>query len=841
MDKYMKNKYFKVILLTLGLIFATSSMSRASYPYNSGRPNSNSVSYEDVYLHKVTSRYTSDTTFEIYIRADENMNFITSARPVIYSALMKNGNEYVDATITLHDDDGTGTDEIKIVVSGLDFSSRIFFSWTDMEAMGKTLFENYSYSQRKSNSIKFLRTFQFNSGRTLVGAVDTNNTGWDNLDTAIDAEEEGMRWDKYRAVVFTSEVVAAIASTLVRDTVDTDILIAQKWANLEDLKSKITLHKRKINKLTYPGMTSAHQSVITLETRLNTEHKAMAATAQAKLVAFWDDQETKTNEVYSVAYEAKQQMLEDDSKIELLESTLAPYLLQTNLLNTLKYTDEQRQIVIGHQDNYSAYYRALINAKVERATRKEVQRQARETLLIKAVWEVQINRVNERISEAQNALTVATNEIVKPDTLPSKNAYIQALEQANIGVNDALVELESLARPITVSQSVADGYRSTYSLLLQDAVALRANYVAQLAEIERKRLEDEAWDNQKRKVEAALTIANNALIQAGSAMGSNADLSAKLTKINDSMASNSSLLAEIKKFQALKRTDADGVIADSFNQQYQTLLSSIATLMISYVEEKRIADEAAAVEEATLTGHWKFPIIKGLTYATATYSGVTDESGAFKCQPGETVDFSIESLTLTSMPCTEILGTKTTNSVAIANTSGGNFKDWQNEPDKQMAITKVLFGLFGESIKNAFNQEDESLKIITVDLTDEQKANTVGESLEVNDLSLLVQSILGTTEAAVLLTTEQADNMIVSGWQTSKVFDAGNTINTVNGGNTINTVNGGNTDTGASKKSSGGGGCVYNPDAKGSSDIGFIFLFVLSTYYLIRRKRLAIK
>jgi hypothetical protein len=74
-------------------------------------------------------------------------------------------------------------------------------------------------------------------------------------------------------------------------------------------------------------------------------------------------------------------------------------------------------------------------------------------------------------------------------------------------------------------------------------------------------------------------------------MGSNADLSAKLTKINDSMASNSSLLAEIKKLQVLKRTDADGVIADSFNQQYQTLLSSIATLMISYVEEKRIADE----------------------------------------------------------------------------------------------------------------------------------------------------------------------------------------------------------------------------------------------------------
>jgi hypothetical protein len=45
------------------------------------------------------------------------MNFIKSARPVIYNALMKDGNKYVNATITLHDDDGTGTDEIKIVVA----------------------------------------------------------------------------------------------------------------------------------------------------------------------------------------------------------------------------------------------------------------------------------------------------------------------------------------------------------------------------------------------------------------------------------------------------------------------------------------------------------------------------------------------------------------------------------------------------------------------------------------------------------------------------------------------------------------------------------------------------
>jgi hypothetical protein len=148
------------------------------------------------------------------------LNFITSARPVIYNALMKDGNKYVNATITLHDDDGTGTDEIKIVVSGLDFSSLLIFLLCNV-------------------------ILDFKSSR-----------------------------------------------------------FAHFWA---------------IN--------------ISVSTVSRTSVEA-----------------------------------------------IAPYLLQTNLLNTLKYTDEQRQIVIGHQDNYSAYYRALINAKVERATRKEVQRQARETL-----------------------------------------------------------------------------------------------------------------------------------------------------------------------------------------------------------------------------------------------------------------------------------------------------------------------------------------------------------------------------------------------------------------------------------------------------------------------------
>ncbi len=380
--------------------------------------------------------------------------------------------------------------------------------------------------------------------------------------------------------------------------------------------------------------------------------------------------------------------------------------------------------------------------------------------------------------------------------------------------------------------------------LAEAVVAVGINYF-QIKEATLKRhnaaflteLTEQGWQNQLTVVTSFLTIANNKRENTTFAMNNNS-LYSKLALIEASKYANTALFTEIQTLEAYKRTDTDSATVDNFNQQYQTLHTATNTLMASYEEKKRIEDEAAVIKEAALTGHWKFPIIKGLTYATATYSGVTDESGAFKCQLGEIVDFSIESLALTSVPCTEILGIKSTNSVAIANTSGGNFKDWQNEPDKQIAITKVLFGLFGESIKNAFNQEDESLKIITVDLTDEQKANTVGESLEVNDLSLLVQSILGTTEAAVLPTTEQADNMIVSGWQASKVFDTGNTINTVNGGNTVNTVNAGNNDTGISKKSS-GGGCVYNPNAEGRADIGFILLMVLSVYYLIRRKRLA--
>jgi hypothetical protein len=56
-------------------------------------------------------------------------------------------------------------------------------------------------------------------------------------------------------------------------------------------------------------------------------------------------------------------------------------------------------------------------------------------------------------------------------------------------------------------------------------------------------------------------------------------------------------------------------------------------------------------------------------------------------------------------------------------------------------ITKVLFGLFNDHIKTAFAQADEALKFITVKLTEVQKGNTANQSLDANDLSVMVQNV----------------------------------------------------------------------------------------------------
>jgi hypothetical protein len=75
----------------------------------------------------------------------------------------------------LYDDDGTGTDEFKIVVSGLDFGSRIFFSWVDFLAMGKAVFKNYDYGTRRFERIEFERTSDFNNGTSGEKSTQLKN------------------------------------------------------------------------------------------------------------------------------------------------------------------------------------------------------------------------------------------------------------------------------------------------------------------------------------------------------------------------------------------------------------------------------------------------------------------------------------------------------------------------------------------------------------------------------------------------------------------------------------------------------------------------------------------
>ncbi|CAC9578797.1 hypothetical protein [uncultured Gammaproteobacteria bacterium] len=433
--------------------------------------------------------------------------------------------------------------------------------------------------------------------------------------------------------------------------------------------------------------------------------------------------------------------------------------------------------------------------------------------LAEQAWQSQLTVTTSSLTTANTAQANATTAMNDNDSLPSKSAAIEASKQANAILLIEIHKLNELKKTDANVITVND-FNQQYRTLNTATNTLITNYTEQNLE--------EIWKNQLTVVTSSLTTANNKRINATTSINSSNSLSSKLISIEMLKLANTALFAEIQTLEMHRRTNADGSTVDNFNQKHQALNTVTNMLMASYEEQKRIANDATAVEEAILTGHWKSPIIKGLTYATATRSGVTDESGAFKCQSGEIVDFSIESLALTSVSCAAILGTKTTNSVALANTSSGNFKDWQNEPGRQIAITKVLFGLFGESVKRAFSQEDENLRIITVDLTEAQKANTVGESLEVNDLNLLVQNILGTTKTVTLPTTKQADNMIISGWQASKVFDGAG--------------NGGDTNTSENKKSS-GGGCVYNPNAPARFDMGFILLMVLSAYYLIRRKR----
>jgi hypothetical protein len=64
---------------------------------------------------------------------------------------------------------------------------------------------------------------------------------------------------------------------------------------------------------------------------------------------------------------------------------------------------------------------------------------------------------------------------------------------------------------------------------------------------------------------------------------------------------------------------------------------AVNALMVSYEGQKNAADKATM-----LTGYWKAPVIKGLDYATATHSSVTDET----LSPGWHLNAPFSSVTL---------------------------------------------------------------------------------------------------------------------------------------------------------------------------------------------------
>ncbi len=1448
----MKKYKFKGILLALGLVFATLSMQAgADYP---------KYCCEIVDINKVVASYTGDTTFEIYIKAKENLHFWdVTWLGVNYKKLIKNNGHYVPVKITLHDDDGTGTDEFKMVVSGLDFGSRIFFSWVDLLAMGKAVFKNYDYGTRRFERIEFERTSDFNNG-TSGG----DNTGWNNLDAAIDVIESGSRWDKQKLVVDAakSEVLSSLA--IITKNIDADVSIATKWNNLSVFKAKIEIHKKEFEKLARPhitaAITTAHETIINNAIIDHQEYAYKSAKFMIKLEGFWHSQHSKTNKAYESAKAVKEQREQDNSPTATLQVVVAEYLKEINFLKTLEHTDTEKNKVIEHQANYSALKEALYvamagdskvrnnifaiakthsegditmqtvvftpkltsgwryytinidnvshsvevlagmsvdqilqafsvkfsahptvyclisfyenflcvarqenvsfdysatareatqaekdaaevlwqpqlaltkaallvasyaylladefvykasanvevkaakveaskqanaaflseitaldavkkteahasiittfnnshqmlqtqtsdldaivkkvfadaeahrktqfwqhslgvaNAALATATSAEVdannavngdgsfaskaaaitvlkeanvafnvaiqtlitvansfkkdeadavviaefnnqlqtlQRQASalEATLVAAIeakratdlaasWLTQLALTNTALTTASNAVIEASSVLASTVDFPAKTAAIEASKQANEAFRLAIQALDTVKRDqddgvtvttfndqhqalktqitelevalaaaieakraadlaapwlaqlaltntafttasnavieansvlastvdfpaktaaIEASKQANEAFRLAIQALdtvkrdqddgvtvttfndqhqalktqiteLEVALAaaieakrvadLAAPWLAQLAltntafttasnaaieansvlastvdfpaktaaieaskqaneafkveiqaldavkrdqddgvivttfnnqhqalqtqitelevalaaAIEAKRVADLAapWQAQLALTDSALITANTVVSNAASVMNSDAELSSKTTAVEASKQANAVFISAIQALKLVERDATDGAVTTAFNDQYQTLLTQTTALeatLAMAIEAKRVADLAApwlaqlaltnaaltaaneamnnarfemetdaelsskttvveaskqanavfisaiqalklverdatdgavttaftaqhqtlleqnnaleatlaaseekrVFDEATLTGYWKFPVIKGLNYQTTTHpSGITDETGAFKCQPGEVVAFSIENLSLTQVDCQAVLQAKTTKSISLSATSTGDgFKDWQDEQGKQVIITKVLFGLFNDNIKTAFAQADEALKFITVKLTEVQKGNTANQSLDANDLSVMVQNVLGTTESVVLPTTEQATNMVTSGWQANKVFDAVDTVDTKGKADTKDKADTEDkADTDASKKSSGGGGCVYNPNATGRADVGFILLMVLSVYYLVRRKRL---
>jgi hypothetical protein len=99
------------------------------------------------------------------------------------------------------------------------------------------------------------------------------------------------------------------------------------------------------------------------------------------------------------------------------------------------------------------------------------------------------------------------------------------------------------------------------------------------------RLAEQAWQSQLTVTTSSLTTANTARVNATTAMNDNDSLPSKSAAIEASKQANAILLIEIHKLNELKKTDANVITVNDFNQQYRTLNTATNTLITNYTEQ----------------------------------------------------------------------------------------------------------------------------------------------------------------------------------------------------------------------------------------------------------------
>ncbi|CAC9611925.1 hypothetical protein [uncultured Gammaproteobacteria bacterium] len=782
----MKKYTFKGILLALGLVLATLSMQVGARDAGTDADaRADALWKTQLALTNAASTTVGDALVNLNTVLDSNVDF--SAKTAAVDALKW-------ALVAF-----------KVEIDALDLLKRTKADASVILAFRMT-FNNYQQALQVKNSELEVKIQQ-----SIADA---------------EARRVAQLWQDKLTLTNTALATATSAEVDANNAVNGDGSFASKEAAITVLKEANAAFDVAIQALDSVKRDKTDATVVAgFNDQLQTL-QTQASALEATLAAPWLTQLALTNTALTTASNA---VIEANSvlastvdfpvktaAIEASKQANEAFKVEIQALDAVKRDQDDGVIVTTFNNQHQSLQTQITELEVALAAAIEAKRAAD----LAAPWLTQLALTNTALTTASNATIEANSVLASTVDFPAKTVAIEASKQANEAFKVEIQALDAVKRDQDDGVIVTT-FNNQHQALKTQITELE---VALAAAIEAKRVADLAapWQAQLALTDSALITANTVVSNAASVMNSDAELSSKTTVVEASKQANAAFISAIQALKLVERDATDGAVTTAFNDQYQTLLTQTTALeaTLAASEEKRVFDEA------TLTGYWKFPVIKGLNYQTTTHpSGVTDETGVFKCQPGEVVAFSIENLSLTQVDCQAILQTKMTKSVSLnVASTGDGFKDWQDEQGKQVIITKVLFGLFNDNIKTAFAQADEALKFITVELTEVQKDNTANQSLDANDLSVMVQDVLGTTEAVVLPTTEQATNMVNSGWQASKVFD------------TVDTED--KADTDASKKSSSGGGCVYNPNAPGRADMGFILLMVLSVYYLVRRKRL---